>query len=291
MLQTTQRLNSGSLNQRPNNMFGIIIINYNQYQLTREFLDSLTLVKNANQAMVYIADVSTNRQKIDTKKYPFKHLAVADEKNNGYAYGVNQGVKYFLKRGIDKFCVINNDVILDNNFLVEVEKGFINKHVFGGKIYYAPGYEYHKSRYKKSDLGKVIWYAGGINDWANVYTKHRGVDEVDHGQYEDEEKTDFITGCLFCFDKFVWDEVGPWDEKYFLYYEDGDYCERAKRKGFDLIYNPKIIIWHKVSQSTGGPGSSINQKYQNTNRIRFGLKYAPIKTKIHLLKEKLLPKI
>ena len=271
-------------------MFGIITINYNQPQLTKEFLDSLGMVENANQAMVYIADVSTNKEKIETKKYSFKSLKIINEKNGGYAYGINQGVRYFLSLGIDKFCVLNNDISFDKNFLSQVEKGFYENHIFGGKIYYAPGFEYHKTRYKESDLGKVIWYAGGINDWTNVYTKHRGVDEVDHGQYDKRAETDFITGCLFCFDKQVWNDIGPWDEKYFLYYEDGDYCERAKRKGFKLIYDPKIIIWHKVSQSTGGSGSSIHQKYQTINRIRFGLKYAPLKTKIHLIKEKILPK-
>lgn len=267
-------------------MFGIIIINYNQYKMTREFLESLAKVKEAAKAYVYIVDVSTEKEKINLKPYPFKHLVLEKKENKGYAHGVNSGVVHFLNQGIDKFCVVNNDIILDKKFLTEVEKTFRKEHIFGGKIYYAPGYEYHKNRYKKNDLGKVLWYAGGINDWANSMMVHRGVDEVDRGQYDGFEKTDSITGCLLCFDKAVWEKVGAWDESYFLYFEDADFCERAKRQGFKLMYNPKIVIWHKVAQSTGGSGSGLHWKYQTKNRIKFGLKYAPWKTKLYLLKEK-----
>ncbi|OGK53093.1 hypothetical protein A2970_00505 [Candidatus Roizmanbacteria bacterium RIFCSPLOWO2_01_FULL_44_13] len=268
------------------NAIGIIIINYNQYGMTSKFLESLSAVKNSSEAYVYIVDASTYKEKFNLKGFSFKHLVVEDKENKGYAYGVNEGVKYFLKHGIDKFCVVNNDVVLDKNFLVEMKKTFAEEHIFGGKIYYAGGYEYYKNRYKKSDLGKVLWYAGGINDWANSMIFHRGVDEVDHGQYDQYGATDSITGCLLCFDKKVWETVGAWDESYFLYFEDADFCERAKRAGFKLTYNPRLVIWHKVSQSTGGSGSGLHWKHQTKNRIKFGLKYAPWKTKLYLLKEK-----
>src|SRR3972149_12169794 len=103
-------------------MTGVILINYNQYQLTREFLDSLAKVKNAANSHVYIVDVSSRREKFSLKGYPFKHLVLEEKENQGYAYGVNVGVNHFLGLGIDKFCVINNDVQIDENFLVEVEK-------------------------------------------------------------------------------------------------------------------------------------------------------------------------
>lgn len=269
-------------------MVSLITVNYNQYQMTREFLDSLATVKNAKKITVFIADVSTKKEEFKVKKYPMK-VIVKQLPNKGYAYGINQGVKYFLKKGLTKFCAINNDVLFDKNFAIEAEKGFKKADIFGGKIYYAPGYEYHK-KYKKNEIGKVIWYAGGINDWKNVLPIHRGVDEVDNDQYNKFEETDFITGCLLFFNKKVIERVGFWNEKYFLYFEDADFCERAKRKGFKLFYNPKIIIYHKNAQSTGGSGSSLHQKYQRKNRLIFGLKYGPLRAKIHLIKNYLLGK-
>lgn len=269
-------------------MIGLITVNYNQYKLTQEFLDSLSTVKNSKKLSVFIADVSTKKEEFKIKKYPMS-VILKSLPNKGYAFGINQGTKYFLKKGITKFCAINNDIYFDKNFANEAEKGFKKADIFGGKIYYAPGYEYHK-KYKKEEIGKVIWYAGGINDWKNVYTYHRGVDEVDHGQYNKFEETDFITGCMLFFNKKVVKKTGFWDEKYFLYYEDSDFCERAKKSGFKLYYNPKIIIYHKNAQSTGGSGSKLHQKYQRKNRLIFGLKYAPLKTKIHLIKNFILGK-
>ena len=130
----------------------------------------------------------------------------------------------------------------------------------------------------------MLWYTGGSIDWAHAITPHRGVDEVDEGQYDVFEKTEFINGCLMLFDQSVISRVGWWDESYFLYFEDADFCVRAQRKNVSLYYDPSIVIWHKVSQSTGGSGSKLHVKYQERNRLRFGLKYAPFWTKLHLVK-------
>ncbi|MBI5127455.1 glycosyltransferase family 2 protein [Candidatus Roizmanbacteria bacterium] len=269
-------------------MIGLVTVNYNQYKLTREFLDSLSKVKESKNICVFIADVSTKNESFKTISYPMK-VILKKLPNRGYAFGINQGVKYFLKNEITQFCAINNDVFFDKNFFIESKKGFQKSNIFGGKIYYAPGYEYHK-KYKKDEIGNILWYAGGINDWKNVFTTHRGVDQVDRGQFDKFQETDFITGCMLFFDKNVVDRIGLWNENYFLYFEDSDYCERAKRGGFKLFYNPKIIIYHKNAQSTGGSGSPLHSKYQRKNRLVFGLKYAPLRTKIHLIKNYLLDK-
>jgi len=265
-----------------NNKIGIITVNYNQYKQTKEFLDSLNLVKKKENIFVYIADFSSRKEFIETKKYQFS-IVLEKKENKGYAFGINCGLKFFLNKNFAKFCIVNNDILFDKDFLLNVEKTFKKVNIFGGKIYYAKGFEYYKNRYKKNELGRVLWYAGGSFDWDNALTFHRGVDEVDKGQYNNFEETEFITGCLFCFNKKVVEKVGFWDERYFLYFEDADYSIRAKNKGFRLYYNPKIIIWHKNAQSTGGVGSVIHQKYQRKSRLIFGLKHAPIKTKIHLL--------
>ena len=209
--------------------------------------------------------------------------------NKGYAYGVNLGVKQAISDGYESFVVINDDTFVKSDFVDQCLK-CLNKNpnsIISGKIYYAPGFEYHKDRYSKKDLGKVIWYAGGSIDWNNVYINHRGVDEIDKKQFDLSQETDFITGCLMLFDKSAIDKIGYWDESYFLYYEDADWGEQAKKIAIKLIYDPSIIIWHKNAGSTGGSGSTIHQKYQNKNRIKFGLKYAPLRTKIHLLWHKL----
>lgn len=265
-----------------NNQLAIITVFYNNYQVGDDFFSSLEKQNNKNFKL-FIADLS-DKEKRQTIKSSFPY-SVIYSKNLGYAHGVNLGIKKAIKDGFINFCVVNNDVYFKENFVSQIVDS-LKKYPFsliGGKIYYAPGFEYHKNRYQKKDFGKVIWYAGGFFDWKNVFTLHRGVDEIDKGQYDQLERTEFITGCLMIFDKKVINRVGFWDESYFLYYEDADFCYRALKKGVNLYYNPKVVIWHKNAQSTKGPGSKIHQFYQEKNRLKFGLKYAPLKTKIHLI--------
>lgn len=262
----------------------VVTVVYENYAASDDFLASLAKQKNKNFHL-YIADLSKNKQeiKINLPK------TILNSTNLGYAHGVNVGLKKAIADDFENFCVINNDVFFNDDF-VDAALDSILHHpssILGGKIYYAPNFEYHKTRYGKSDLGHVLWYAGGKIDWNHVMTPHRGVDEVDKGQFDNFEKTEFITGCLMCFDKKVINKIGYLDESYFLYYEDADYCIRAQKNNIDLYYDPSIVIWHKNAQSTEGAGSTFHQKYQQKNRLKFGLKYAPLRTKLHLIKNAL----
>ncbi len=266
-----------------NNKIGIVTVVYNNYDILEDYMKSLHQQTNRNWEL-FIADLSDKRNSI--KGYEDIPYTVIDAKNKGYAHGVNVGLKAAIKKGFEKFIVMNSDVFFKKDFIEEIEKTF-QKYptaLFGGKIFYAPGFEFHKNRYTKADLGKVIWYAGGTVDWNHALTYHVGVDEVDKGQFDTEKETEFITGCLTCFDKQVIDTIGYWDEKYFLYYEDSDFSERAKKAGIKLIYNPAIELWHKNAQSTGGSGSEMHHRFQERARVRFALKYAPLRTKLHIIK-------
>lgn len=265
----------------------LLTVVYNNYTILDEFFSSLE--PQSTNIHVYVSDLSTKKQKYS---YP-NYATVIDSENLGYSHGVNRAMVHALRDGYTNLCVVNSDIIFDKNFVASTGSS-LEKHpgtIIGGKIYYAPGFEYHTDRYTEKELGNVLWYAGGTIDWNNMITAHRGVDEVDTGQYDKPESTQFVTGCLVAFDKQVVDTVGFWDESYFLYYEDTDFCQRASEAGVALLYDPTIKIWHKNAQSTDGAGSQLHQKYQNKNRLKFGLKYAPLRTKMHLLKNAVLEQL
>ncbi len=263
----------------------IITVIYQNYTVLADFLQSLEKQTDKNFHLS-IADLSKDKQKIDTKNIA---STIIDAENLGYAHGINIGIEKAVKDGCTQFCVVNSDIYFAENFVSKASQSIENhpNSIIGGKIYYAPGFEYHKERYNLDQLGTVFWFAGGTIDWNHVLVSHRGVDELDQGQYDTFEETDFITGCLVCYDKSIVDHIGRWDKSYFMYYEDTDYSVRAKRKGIKLYYDPSIIIWHKNAQSTDGAGSEFHQKYQKQNRLKFGLKYAPLKTKLFLVKNHL----
>jgi GT2 family glycosyltransferase len=269
----------------------ISIINFNNAASTIECLNSLEklVLKNIKLSVIVIDNASKYKFKIQNSKFKVGEVRVIrNEENLGFSGGHNVVIRYALKENADYVLILNNDTIVDRMLVEELlMEGEKNKEIgiVAPKIYFAKGFEFHKNRYRKDDLGKIIWYAGGITDWNNVINSHRGVDEVDTGQYEQLERTDFASGACMLIKREGIEKVGLLDEKYFLYYEDGDLCERIKRGGYTIIYNPKAYLWHKNAESAGGSGSNLQDYYITRNRMLFGYRYAPIRSKIALLKE------
>ena len=214
-------------------------------------------------------------------------------KNLGVAGGYNAGIKYAMQchpelvSGSHYICVLNNDLIIDQKDCLEIliDSGLRRNDigVVGPLIYFAKGYEYRSLDAKAA--GHIVWYAGGIIDWDNMYHSHVGVDEMDNGQFKQQE-TEFITGAFMVFKKEVFDKIGLFNEKYALYLEDAEICERAKRAGYKLLFVPEARIEHKVSQTSGNAiGSDLNDYYLTRNRFLFGLQFAPLRTKFALLRE------
>ncbi len=266
----------------------IVILNFNGEKDTVECLTSIRqlLTKNYQLSTIVVDNGSKEKLVVSSKEL----VVIRNIDNLGFAGGNNVGIQYALENKADYIVILNNDTLVDKNLVDELVKVSQSDETIGivvPKIYFAKGFEFHKSRYKKDQLGKVIWYAGGIIDWGNVIGKHRGVDDVDSGQYEKEGETDFASGCCMMIKRSVFEKIGMLDNKYFLYYEDSDFSLRAKKAGFKIVFAPKAVLWHKNAGSAGGSGSSLQDYYITRNRLLFGMRYAPLRSKLALLRESL----
>jgi hypothetical protein len=115
---------------------------------------------------------------------------------------------------------------------------------------------------------------------------HRGIDEVDKGQFDSTEKVNFISGCCVMVTREILSKVGYFDERTFAYFEDGDWMRRIREAGFKLFYCGKAEMYHKVSQ-TAGAGSPMTDYLITRNRIAFAMNYAPPRTKFAVLRQAL----
>lgn len=269
----------------------IVVLNWNQSKLAIECLQSLKKlrIKNYELSIVVVDNGSTDSSVDKIKRFmnmDLRFKIIENKTNLGFARGNNVGIKYALENGADYVMVLNNDTEVDLNLVVYLTEAMKDKSIgaVSPKIYFAKGFEFHKDRYSRKDLGKVIWYAGGKIDWNNVYGVNRGVDEVDCGQYDDLAETDFATGACMMLSARAVKKTRLFDEKYFMYLEDGDLSMRMRKGGWKVVYEPKGIVWHKVAQSSG-IGSNLNDYFITRNRLLFGMKYAPLRAKIALVKE------
>lgn len=269
---------------------GIVVLNWKQPDLTISTIDSLVKIKTKNfKYKIFLIDNNSpdNSYQIFKQKYSSNSLIEIIKNNSNLGYvGNNLGIKKAIKQKFDYVLLINNDVIVDPNFLEELVNGAnLGFDLVGPKIYFAPGYEYHLSRYSKKEQGSVIWSAGGQIDWQNIYGSNIGVDEVDIGQYDqNNDKIDFLTGCCLMINSKVFKKIGYLDEKYFMYLEDMEFCQRAKKNGYKLAYVYKSKIWH-VNSGSSKSGGSLHDYFITRNRLYFGFKNASFKTKFALFRE------
>lgn len=269
----------------------LITVNYNGLKDTLDFLESLQKLDTENlEIKIVVVDNGSSDASVPEilAKFPKVDL-VQTGGNYGFTGGFNKGLEYASAFGANYFLLINNDTEIGSENLLKDLIKTLEKNPDAGivapKIYFAKGYEYQKN-YSEKDLGKVIWYGGGSFDWENVMSKHLGIDEVDSGKYDDVKETGFISGCCFLVKKEVIEKAGNFDEKLFAYFEDNDFLERVKKAGFELFYNGKVFIYHKVSQ-TAGIGSEFADYFATRNRLIFGFKYAKTRTKFALFRQAL----
>jgi GT2 family glycosyltransferase len=269
----------------------VSILNFNGEKDTIECLRSLSNLRRSSFELriIVIDNASSRRIILDkdlTSKIDIK--LIKNQTNLGFSGGHNIAIKYALENGADYILILNNDTYVDKDFLTNLLKVGESDDSVGilvPKIYFAPGFEFHKNRYAKKEIGKVLWYAGGEIDWANIIGHHRGVDEVDRGQFDKIQETELATGCCMLIKRKVFEKVGNFDDKYFLYYEDTNLTMRAEKNNFRIIYVPESVIWHKNAESSGGSGSTLQDYYITRNRLLFGFRFAPIGSKLALLRE------
>jgi hypothetical protein len=270
----------------------IITLNYNGKKDTLEFLGSLRKLRITDfELKTIVVDNASSDGSVPAIYKAFPEVDIVQAGGNlGFSGGFNKGLEYAGIWGADYFLLVNNDCVIKDPELVsklmETFKSDPKIGLVSPKIYFAPGFEFHKDRYSSDDSGKVLWFAGGKFDWDNIGSVHRGIDEIDKGQYNEVSEAGIFSGACVMITSEVLEKLGRLDEKYFLYFEDSDLAKRAKEAGFKIYYNGQAALYHKVSRSTG-IGSRITDYYHTRNRLIFGMQYGRTRTKFALLREAL----
>ena len=144
------------------------MVTFNNNIATKESLDSLEKVlKNDFELFVVVIDnFSKDKFAVEDEYKNFNIKILRSEDNLGFSGGQNLGIKHSLENNADFIIILNNDTLVHPDFINELLSSFDeNIGIVSPKIYFAKGYEYNKDRFNEKDLGRVIWYAGGIIDW------------------------------------------------------------------------------------------------------------------------------
>jgi len=257
-----------------------IIVNYNTPKETELAIRSAVnaTAEDFTHQVIVVDNGSKEPLRLPKDLRKAKVELIRSESNLGFTGGNNLGMSHAVKQyQTDYFLLLNSDAIVEKQAiqaLYNALKADPKTGIAVSKIYFTPGLEFHRKSYKKSERGKVLWFAGGSIDWANIAAFHRGVDEVDRGQYDEQKSCDFATGCALLVKRVVTEHVGILDKRFFLYAEDVDFSLRVRKAGYKIVFVPRSIVWHMNSGSVaGGAGSKTQQYYQTRNRLLLAAKH------------------
>ncbi|OGO06380.1 MAG: hypothetical protein A2Y73_07915 [Chloroflexi bacterium RBG_13_56_8] len=233
------------------------ILNWNQKDMTCECLASLAGLDYPCYQIV-VVDNGSEGDEASAIRAQFPSVTVLEnEANLGFAEGNNVAVRHALEQGADYVFLLNNDTVVEPQMLrqlIKVAESDDRIGIVGPKIYYW-------------DEPETIWSAGGILQ-SRARPIMRGLDEPDKGQYDQLAEVDWITGCALLIKSSAIRQIGLIDARYFIYYEESDWCYRVQRAGYKLFYVPQARMWHKIQP--GRQSYSPRHVYLMTrNRLLF----------------------
>jgi GT2 family glycosyltransferase len=218
----------------------IILLNYGGAKDTEECVRSLE--KSAYRDFeITIVDNASRDGSVESLRAACPHsLLIANEKNLGFAEGNNVGIRRALQQGRRFVLLLNNDTVVEPDTLGGLMSA-LRRHpdagIVGGKILYY-------------DHPELIWFAGGYFNEHSALGGHCGIGKADAPAFSREGPSPYMTGCCLLARREVFDTVGLLAKEYFAYLEDVEFCIRARRKGFSIVYAPAARIYHKVSRTS-----------------------------------------
>lgn len=205
-----------------------IILNYNSKDTIKDCLFSVFKSDYPNYEVV-VADNDSRDGSLELAKtlFPRAHF-IKNEKNLGFAAGVNVGIRFALERFADYVFLLNSDAFIERKTiskLIKTAESMKKAGILSPIIY--------------NSEKEGVWFSGGRIKWFSMKAAHS----------QNDSKTNpysisYVSGCAMLVKKEVFREVGLFDEDYFLYYEDADFCRRAKKKGFECLVVPEARTYH-----------------------------------------------
>ncbi len=184
-------------------------------------------------------------------------VVIENGANLGFAAGNNVGLRYTLAHGYDYALLLNNDTEVAPDFLSELVAAAEADPTVGavGPLIY-----YHAAPER-------IWSAGGAIDWRRGVCTMAG-EEADGGQYRQARDVDFVTGCAMLIRCAALERVGLLDERFFMYFEESEWCVRATRASLRVRFIPQAKLWHKIPLD-GRCDKEYLAYYMTRNRLLF----------------------
>lgn len=243
----------------------IVILNYNNYSDTKECIESILDITYNNYEIILVDNNSTDKSGEQLKKY-FKDsiVYIKSNKNVGYAAGNNIGIKRAIEYGYKYICILNNDTIVNHDFLIEGIE-YLSKHE--DIAFVSPILLNYSDKKIQSVGGNVnLWTGGCITKWSNKKTISfigKKLNEI-----SEDVISDYVGGACLLLKTDLINKIGYIPENYFLFFEETEWCLKAKKIGLKSVCLHNWSILHKGSASIN-KYTGLHEYMMERNRIVF----------------------
>ncbi|MDD5449165.1 MAG: glycosyltransferase family 2 protein [Candidatus Omnitrophica bacterium] len=214
----------------------IIILNFNQEADTSECILSLKRMNYKNYRIILVDNGSTDGSGDRLKKRFNEADYIKSDVNLGFAGGCNLGIKSsFAAAAAGHVLLLNNDTVAGENLLTSLLKIANSENAIG--ILGAVNYYYSRPEKVHMAAHRFLWWSG--------------IQGIKTGVKKEFEEVQSVSACCMLIKKEVIERIGLLDERFFIYYEDSDFCLRAGRAGFKVAAVRDAKVWHKISKIIG----------------------------------------
>jgi len=232
----------------------VVTLNWSLRDDTIACVDSV-LAAGVKKQQVIIVDNGS----VDDSVSAFAHhfgpevMLLCNERNLGFAGGMNVGIRYALGRGAASVLLLNNDTVIDQSM---VKTLLAANETLGTPGILAPAIYYY-------DAPERLWRLGDVRyRWLPMPVTVKNLSDSAPFQ------VDYVTGCGMLVQQEVFEHIGLFDTRYFMYFEDADLCRRARDAGFAVWCVPQAKMWHKVSL-TAQRDQPFNRYHRALGQVRF----------------------
>lgn len=236
----------------------IVLLNWNQCEETLNCLESLTDVAYSPRTIAVVDNGSADNSVPEIRRRFPSVRVMAQNHNTGCSGGRNVGLELADSLNADYVLFLDNDTVVDPGFLSHLVDAAEEDQRIG----------IVSSKIVLHSDSSVCWTAGGVvhpNGTVDALYYYQPASDVPGVIYD----VDWVPGCVLLARREAYKALGDFDDSYFIYFEDIDWCLRAKECGYRIAVVPHSIVYHKVSQSSGGDYSPRKLYYWSRNRLVF----------------------
>jgi GT2 family glycosyltransferase len=241
-----------------------VVLDWNGGSEAVEAVESLVASRYPNLRIILVDNGSRIPVIAEVRRRHAAVMTIANDVNLGYAGGNNVGIRAGLAAGAAYVLVLNNDARVRPDTvaaLVEVARRDDRVAAVGAKIL-------------RADRPDRLWMAWGEVTWRQSLVRLVGQDRADGPSFAVERDVEWVSGCGLLLSRRALAEIGLFDEDFFAYHEEVDWCARARARGLRVVYTPRAEVLHRGEGSSGGSRYvSRKQYFAGRNMVLFARRH------------------